>query len=365
MQKFNLKQYSSFLILGILFIVLFKVFDPSWFSTILNAFYPIIIGAVLAYFLDPIVKIIARLLNKSQNSFLIKHQRVISVLIVFIGLILLLILLLNWLIPTMMGYVVELISNIDTYVLNFENTIRSTFEDEKVVNFIIMAADKFGDSIKVLSTNDYVEMIAFAGKTGSTLLTILMGLIFCPYILVETKKLLNIFDRLMLCFISERKLALIHEYAYKSHQIFGSFVYGKFIDSLIIGIIALIGFGLMDLPFFPLLAFVIFITNIIPYFGPFIGGIPVTFVVFLIDGLMTGIATGLFIFVLQQFDGLLLGPYILGDTVGISPFWIITSITVFGSLFGFFGMFLGVPMICVIRMFFDDFVAYRKKKKAT
>lgn len=114
MQKFNLKQYSSFLILGILFIVLFKVFDPSWFSTILNAFYPVIIGAVLAYFLDPIVKIIARLLNKSQNSFLIKHQRVISVLIVFIGLILLLILLLNWLIPTMMGYVVELISNIDT-----------------------------------------------------------------------------------------------------------------------------------------------------------------------------------------------------------------------------------------------------------
>ncbi|WRK51813.1 AI-2E family transporter [Coprobacillaceae bacterium CR2/5/TPMF4] len=78
---------------------------------------------------------------------------------------------------------------------------------------------------------------------------------------------------------------------------------------------------------------------------------------------MTGIATGLFIFVLQQFDGLLLGPYILGDTVGISPFWIITSITVFGSLFGFFGMFLGVPMICVIRMFFDDFVAYRKRKK--
>ena len=129
MQKFNLKQYSSFLILGILFIVLFKVFDPSWFSTILNAFYPVIIGAVLAYFLDPIVKIIARLLNKSQNSFLIKHQRVISVLIVFIGLILLLILLLNWLIPTMMGYVVELISNIDTYVLNFENTIRSNFED--------------------------------------------------------------------------------------------------------------------------------------------------------------------------------------------------------------------------------------------
>ena len=118
----------------------------------------------------------------------------------------------------------------------------------------------------------------------------------------------------------------------------------------------------MGLPFFPLLAFVVFITNMIPYFGPFIGGIPVVFIVLLIEGFMPALTSAIFIFALQQFDGLILGPRILGDSVGISPFWIICSITVFGSLFGFIGMFLGVPLICVIRMFFNDFLKYRKNR---
>ena len=194
------------------------------------------------------------------------------------------------------------------------------------------------------------------------MLTLLLGLIFCPYILIEADKLANIFDRFMLSFIKKDNLDLIHEYAFKSHNIFGKFIYGKFVDSVIIGLIALIGFGLMGLPFFPLLAFVVFITNMIPYFGPFIGGIPVVFIVLLIEGFMPALTSAIFIFALQQFDGLILGPRILGDSVGISPFWIICSITVFGSLFGFIGMFLGVPLICIIRMFFNDFLKYRKNR---
>lgn len=93
-----------------------------------------------------------------------------------------------------------------------------------------------------------------------------------------------------------------------------------------------------------------------------IGGVPVVFIVLLTNGIMPAIWTALFIFALQQFDGLILGPRILGDSVGISPFWIICSITIFGSLFGFLGMFLGVPLICVIRMFFNDFLEYRKNR---
>ena len=87
-----------------------------------------------------------------------------------------------------------------------------------------------------------------------------------------------------------------------------------------------------------------------------------SFIVLLTNGIMPAIWTALFIFALQQFDGLILGPRILGDSVGISPFWIICSITIFGSLFGFLGMFLGVPLICVIRMFFNDFLEYRKNR---
>ena len=362
MQKDKLKQYSGLLITGILLIVVYKVFEPSWFSVLLNACFPIIIGGVLAYFLEPLVQMVTKLFENCQSSFLKKHRRVLSVLLVSLAVILMIILLLTWLIPMVMDYAVEFAKNIDTYVKSFEASINSSFEDPNLAGTIIQVEQTFVDSIKSLSANDFMEVIAFAGKTGSTLLTILMGLIFCPYILIEAEKLARIFDRFMLCFISQENLNLIHGYAIKSHRIFGNFIYGKFIDSVIIGLIALVGFGLMGLPFFPLLAFVVFITNMIPYFGPFIGGVPVVFIVLLTNGIMPAIWTALFIFALQQFDGLILGPRILGDSVGISPFWIICSITIFGSLFGFLGMFLGVPLICVIRMFFNDFLEYRKNR---
>lgn len=362
MEKNKIKQYSSILLIGIILIIVYKAFDISWFSILLNAFFPIILGGIIAYFLEPLVQMVSRILDTCNNKFVKKYERIISVLVVCIFIIMIVILLLTKLIPMVMDYAFEFIKNLDTYVKSFEISINKTFQDPVTATNIIQLERTIVSSLKGINAKDFMELIALAGKTGSTLLTILMGLIFCPYILIEVDKLANIFDRLMGTFIEPENLELIHEYAYKSHRIFGQFIYGKFIDSVIIGLIALVGFGLMGLPFFPLLAFVIFITNMIPYFGPFIGGLPVVFAVLLVKGFMPSITTAVFIFALQQFDGLILGPRILGDSVGISPFWIICSITIFGSLFGFVGMFLGVPLICVIRMFFNDFLKYRKNR---
>ena len=107
------------------------------------------------------------------------------------------------------------------------------------------------------------------------------------------------------------------------------------------------------------------ITNMIPYFGPFIGGIPVVIITFIIMSPIKAFWVALFIFALQQFDGLILGPAILGDSVGISPFWIIFAITLFGGLWGFVGMFIGVPLIVVIRMVIGDILAYKSAKELT
>ena len=137
----------------------------------------------------------------------------------------------------------------------------------------------------------------------------------------------------------------------------------KFLDSLIIGIIAFIGLAILKVKFFPILAVFILITNMIPYFGPFIGGFPAVLVALMTGDLFHALAVLVFVFALQQFDGLFLGPKILGDVVGISPFWVLLSITVFGHFFGFIGMFLGVPMICVIRMLFNDIIDFHNKMK--
>ena len=120
---------------------------------------------------------------------------------------------------------------------------------------------------------------------------------------------------------------------------------------------------ILKLPYTVLISVIIGVTNMIPYFGPFIGGFPAVLVALMTGDLFHALAVLVFVFALQQFDGLFLGPKILGDVVGISPFWVLLSITVFGHFFGFIGMFLGVPMICVIRMLFNDIIDFRNKMK--
>lgn len=358
-----LKKYGAILFIAILIVIFYKTFDQSVFNAILSAFFPVIIGGVLAYFLQPLVQGLENRLDNMNNQFLKKYSHTLSTMIVFLSFVFIIVMLMIFLIPKIFNYAVVFAKNITGYVDEFEKSMTAYFGDTIISEVLINTEKTMVDTSKAVRSIDPSVLLSTVSKTGSTVLTILLGLIFCPYILLEAKHLANIFDRFMLLFICQENLDLIHEYTYKSHCIFGSFIYGKFIDSSIIGVIALIGLGILKLDYFPLLAFIIFVTNMIPYFGPFIGGVPVAFIALLTGGLMSGIYTAIFIFVLQQFDGLILGPAILGDTVGISPFWIICSITVFGSLFGFIGMFLGVPLICVIRMFFNDFINYQNNKK--
>lgn len=356
-----IKKYNAIIIVAVIIIFIYKVFDLSFLGTILNACTPIIIGAVLAYFLQPIVAILERWLNKVKPSLKDKSHTIASIGVFILFMIAIAVLL--WLvIPALFQYITNFSDNIGSYTKGFENSVREYVQDPGLQKRIISYEQNLIGAFNNIEHTNISTIFGYATKTGSTLITILLGLIFCPYILIEQDKLLRIFDKFMLLFIPKHNLDLIHEYAYKSHKIFGSFIYGKFIDSLIIGIIALIGLGILNIRFFPLLAFIVLITNMIPYFGPFIGGIPVVFIALITGGVFPALFSMLFIFALQQFDGLILGPKILGDVVGISPFWIILSITFFGNLYGFIGMFLGVPLICIIRMFFDDFCKYRNNK---
>lgn len=151
MQKDKLKQYSGLLIIGILLIVVYKVFEPSWFSVLLNACFPIIIGGVLAYFLEPLVQMVTKLFENCQSSFLKKHRRVLSVLLVSLAVILMIILLLTWLIPMVMDYAVEFAKNIDTYVKSFEASINSSFEDPNLAGTIIQVEQTLLILSKVLA----------------------------------------------------------------------------------------------------------------------------------------------------------------------------------------------------------------------
>ena len=143
---------------------------------------------------------------------------------------------------------------------------------------------------------------------------------------------------------------------------FNGFVIGKIVDSAIIGVLCYIGILILKMPYPALIATVIGVTNVIPFFGPIIGLVPCAFLILLVNPLQAFYFV-IFILVLQQVDGNVIGPKILGNTVGISGFWVLASITIAASLFGFAGMILGVPVFAIVYMLISDSVNNKLRKK--
>ena len=146
------------------------------------------------------------------------------------------------------------------------------------------------------------------------------------------------------------------------HHVFGGFIIGKLLDSLIIGILCFILLTIMKMPYVLLVSVIVGVTNIIPFFGPFIGAIPSAFLILLVSPRQCLYFIGL-ILLLQQFDGNILGPKILGDSTGVSSFWVLFSILLFGGLFGFVGMIIGVPTFAVFYRLTTELVTYLLGKK--
>jgi len=183
------------------------------------------------------------------------------------------------------------------------------------------------------------------------------------YVMSIKETLVGQCKKIIYAIFPPKKGNVVVETIRKSNEIFGGFIIGKIIDSAIIGVLAYIGCLLMKMPSALLVAFIIGITNIIPFFGPFIGAIPTVLLV-LIQSPIHALYLAIFILILQQVDGNIIGPKILGDTTGLSPFWVLTSILVAGGLFGFFGMLLGVPVFAVIYYILQQIIKYQMEKRS-
>jgi predicted PurR-regulated permease PerM len=145
-------------------------------------------------------------------------------------------------------------------------------------------------------------------------------------------------------------------------QCFGGFIRGKLLDSLIIGILCFICVSFMKMPYPVLISTIVGVTNIIPFFGPFIGAIPSGILILTVDP-MQALYFAIFIFVLQQFDGNILGPAILGQSTGLGSIWVLFSILIFGDMFGFVGMIIGVPTFAVVYYLISKFVFKKLHEK--
>ena len=326
---------------------------------------PFILGFFFACFINPLVKRVHSLLNRMKPGKGAKIKKAFSVIISYVVVIGVITVLLIYIIPQIKASIGELGNTIQD---GYQYMITHQKELNEKIPFIglgggIEYIKEFAYK-KIMSNGS--EIIPYVYHVSSSLLTmsynVLMGLVISIYIILDMKKLKRSARKVVYALSPKKKEQEVWETMKQCSHIFNGFLIGKMIDSLMIGILCLIAMSILKLPYALLLSLIVCITNMIPYFGPIIGAIPGVMIYLFID-IRYAFIFALMILILQQFDGLYLGPKILGDQTGIKPLWVIFGITVGGAYFGVMGMFLGVPVVAVIMYLLQLFLDKKLKKK--
>jgi len=261
---------------------------------------------------------------------------------------------------TLPGEVQELIDKVNGILKNdseiadmFENTLLHTTDYLRnwAMNDLLPKSNQYLTSI----TSGLISIF-------KVLLNIVVGLIVSVYLLFSKETFVGQFKKLTYALFKPKRANIIIETARKSNEIFGGFISGKILDSTIIGIICYIVLLIMKMPYAVLVSVIVGVTNVIPFFGPFIGAVP-GFIIIVLANPLQGLYFLIVIFILQQVDGNIIGPAILGDSTGLSAFWVLFSILFFGGFWGIAGMLIGCPLFAVIYTIIKDFVNYCLKRR--
>lgn len=348
-------------------------------ATIYGILSPFVYGLVMAYLLCPIYNATVRRMyrltkdkwptRKSALKFARVNGTVVALLALFgmVGGLFALILpetirSIVGLIQTMPTRVNELVDWIQALPQGQENPeMAAAFE--AVIN---QATDTFLDwaeNTLMPKLGDYMSK-TFAGVwvTVKTVMNIFIGVIVCVYFLNSKEKFKAQAKKSIMALCNKEHADDIFEFANFTNMQFGGFINGKIIDSFIIGVLCAILMSILNLPYTVLVSTIIGITNFIPFFGPFIGAVPGTLII-LLESPIQALYFVILILVLQQFDGNILGPKILGETSGLASFWVMFAILVFGGLFGFVGMIIAVPTFAVIYYYSGKYIRKKLKRK--
>lgn len=374
-RKYTTIAVYAFLVIaaGLLFQNIVNDFPPltRYFNKIGDLLLPFVVGGALAYILNPILNWIEMKLFPVifRDKVSRKARRALSVLLSYLFMLLVIGVFALIVVPQIYESIMSLIERSSTYVKNVEdflNYLIATYGSNELVKQVLQ---KIYDSAETIFRQGYqligdvVPMIAniAIGLTNSLFDTI-MGLIISVYSLLMKETFAAQIKKLLSAFCSRNFVDTFLSIAHDSNQIFCGFISGKIVDSFIIGVICFVGTTLMNTPYAMLVSVIVGVTNIIPYFGPFIGAIPSILLILLVNPLQA-LYFSIFILALQQLDGNVIGPKILGDSTGLSAFWVVFSVTFFGGMFGFVGMLIGVPTFAVIYNLISRFAAYCLHKK--
>ena len=325
----------------------------GFIRTLAGILSPFFIGIALAFLMNAplkrIEKLFARLFNKRKpHPKLCRGLAVLCCFVLLLGGVTAFCLLL---VPQL----VQSIRSIYFFAVNFVNANRGRI-NEYLLNFEFLSRE--GEDLVVrwenvlTQTMNYTSLVLdnvlqIADDISSLVYQLFIGLIASIYILLEKDTLSRQAKKLCYAVFPRQTCEVLIHWARHGNRICSGFLAGKIIDSIIIGVICYIGMGIFHIEYRLLISVIIGVTNILPFFGPFIGAVPSILILLMINP-YSALWFAIFILVLQQIDGNIIGPHILGDSVGITPLWIMFAIIVGSGLFGFMGMLLSVPAFALI-----------------
>ena len=381
LKTYFMKGFTYFLVIVACIVCYFaflRIDDIAKFlkevATILQ---PIIMGLVFAYLLNPMVKMIERNLipvldekikNEKKVRSLARNIGVFTSILITLAVV---VLLLNMVLPELYESIRDMIISLPGQMNDAMEYLEAhAIKDSAISGTLNTVLENAAASLETWLRTDLISQVnqMMSSLTSGvisffeTLFNIVIGLIVSVYVLTSKEKFIGQCKKATYALFQKDRANLILQVTRKSNEIFGGFVIGKIIDSIIIGIICFVVLSLLKMPYTLLVSVVVGVTNVIPFFGPFIGAIPSIILILLAEPIK-GLYFMIFILLLQQFDGNILGPKILGNSTGLSAFWVVFSILLGGGMFGFVGMVMGVPTFAVFYYLVEMFLNQKLQKK--
>lgn len=371
----NQRFKGHFILITYAILLCFALLNSSYIWGFVNKWFavlaPFIYGFVIAYlinfpykfFQDKIFKPLFK--NKRNNKKLINVSSMVSAYCVILGIFVFLMLII---VPEIVSSLQQFFFNLPQYITSsseFVDSIEKRFnidiltyeQTNKILNTVSGNIDRFTDTL-------FPSVFNFTKSFTLGIYNFAIGLIISMYFIGSKDKLINQLKLIIYTYIPKNTVNKTYQILRLSHNTFGNFLAGKVLDSLIIGILCFIGMKVLGIPYDLIISTLVGVTNIIPFFGPFIGAVPSILILLLVDPVKALWFT-IFILILQQVDGNIIGPKILGNSVGISGLWIMFGVIIGGGLFGFMGMIIGVPVVAVLYTMISEHIKKLHSEKDT
>ena len=352
----NLKaNISAFTISGILIVLFYLIIKNlpaigNGIGVMLKALMPFLIGMLLALIMTPLRRWIEKKVMKNVH-WRARTKRRVATLLCLIVVLLVLAAFFAIIMPQLISSLKSFAENLQSYIDSIEKALaKLSVSDPELLDNIQKMIRTGSDQLTSWLTGaqgGLTKIISFSVSVVKNIINFLIGLISMFYLLLDEEQFKRHVKKLAYGAFPEKAGDEIMYVGRLSVRMFNSFIAGKAVDSLIIGIVCWLVVTILQMPYAPMIGFIVGITNMIPVFGPFIGAIPCLIILLIINPWQS-LEFLIFIIILQQIDGNIIGPHILGDSMGLPTLWVMFAIIVGGALFGVVGMFLGVPIFSVI-----------------